>query len=109
MINSGHGDDKAPFKEFGTGWMSCNVTARIYLSFDGPNSPGHGQANAANLKAPLLWVAGASDPSQKDGPDFAFAKAPSNQLNKYVKVSSDHLGTAVASREAVLAWLKELH
>jgi len=109
MISSGHGDDKAPFKEFGAGWMTLNVTARIYLSFDGPDSPGLGQANAANLKAPLLWVAGASDPSQKDGPDFAFEKAPPNPLNRYVKVNADHLGTADASREAVLAWLKDLH
>jgi dienelactone hydrolase len=109
MIKSGHGDDKAPFKEFGTGWMNLNLTARIYLSFDGPDSPGLGQTNAANLKAPLLWVAGASDPTQNDGPDFAFAKAPPNSLNRYVKVNADHLGTADASREAVLAWLKDLH
>jgi pimeloyl-ACP methyl ester carboxylesterase len=109
MIKSGHGDDKAPFTEFGTGWMTLKVTPRVYLSFDGPDSPGLGPANAAHLRAPLLWVAGTSDPSQKDGPDFAFAKAPANPLNKYVKVSADHLGTPDASREAVLTWLKDLH
>ena len=62
----------------------------------------------AKLKTPLLWVAGTSDPSQKDGPDFAFAKAPPNDFNRYVKVAADHLGTPDASREPVLAWLKDL-
>ena len=108
MVKSGHGDDKAAFAEFTTGWTKLNVPAGIYLSFNGPDSPGFGQANAAKLKTPLLWVAGTSDPSQKDGPDFAFAKAPPNAFNRYVKVAADHLGTPDASREAVLAWLKDL-
>jgi len=108
MVKSGHGGDKAAFAEFTTGWTKLNVPAGIYLSFNGPDSPGFGQANAAKLKTPLLWVAGTSDPSQKDGPDFAFAKTPPNAFNRYVKVAADHEGTPDASREAVLAWLKDL-
>jgi esterase/lipase len=109
MVKSGRGDDKWPFKEFGADWMTLKVTPRIYLSFNGPNSSGFGQTNATHLKEPLLWVAGTSDPTQKDGADFAFAKAPANPLNRYVKVGSDHLGTPDASREAVLTWLQDLH
>ena len=73
-----------------------------------PIRPRLGQVNAPKLRAPLLWVAGSADPSQKEGPEFAFAKAPENPLNKYVKVDADHLGTLKASKDVVISWLKDL-
>lgn len=108
MVKAGHADEKAEFTEFGKDWMKLKLTAGIYLSFNGPDSPGLGQVNAPKLRAPLLWVAGSADPSQKEGPEFAFAKAPENPLNKYVKVDADHLGTLKASKDVVISWLKDL-
>ena len=63
--------------------------------------------DTSRLREPLLWVAGTADRSQP-GPDYAFSHAPANPLNRYLTVSTDHLGTPTAAREAVLAWLREL-
>jgi pimeloyl-ACP methyl ester carboxylesterase len=105
MVAAGHGDERADFADVdGAVW----TTARIYLSFLGPQSPDSMPDNAARLHEPLLWVAGSDDPSQRMGPGYALAKAPANPLNRYVIVKSDHLGTPDAAGDAVLAWLKEL-
>ena len=63
--------------------------------------------NTSRLRAPLLWVAGTADCSPT-GPGYAFSRAPANPVNRYVTVDADHLGTPTASRDAVLAWLREL-
>ena len=61
--------------------------------------------NASRLREPLLWIAGTTERSQP-GPGYAFSHAPTNPMNRF---SADDLGTPTAAREAVLAWLRELH
>lgn len=108
MIAAGKADESDTFTSFNLGApFSVKTTAAIYVSFLAADSPGFMPANTPKLTAPLLWVAGDSDRSQL-GPDYAFAKAPSHPLNRYVTVRSDHLGTPNAGRDAVLAWLKTL-
>jgi hypothetical protein len=89
------------------GSFVINTTAAIYLSFFDPTGPASMPDNSSRLRAPLLWVAGTADRFQT-GPDYAFSRAPANPLNRYVTVDADHLGTPTASRDAVLAWLREL-
>lgn len=108
MIAAGRGDERATFVDVNVGApFSVETTARIYASFFGPDSPGVLPANAARLSAPLLYIAGSNDPTQP-GPDYAFAKAPPNPLDRYVTVSSGHFNTPDAATGAVLAWLEEL-
>ena len=102
------GDKRASFTDLNIrGPFSIETTPAIYLSFFDPAGPANMLDNTTRLREPLLWVAGTGDRSQP-GPGYAFARAPSNPLNRYVTVSADHLGTPTASQEAVLAWLREL-
>jgi pimeloyl-ACP methyl ester carboxylesterase len=111
LIAQGRGDGNATFNEINTRgsrvMFTVTTTPNIYLSFHGSDSPAVMPANAARLTAPLLIVAGTGDPTQR-GPDYIFAKAPADRLNRYVAVNSDHLGTPAAAREAVIAWLNEV-
>ena len=113
LMSKGKGDEAIWFDDVNTGprgtyAMKLHTTARIYLSFYGPDSQASIPDNTARLSAPLLWVAGDNDPTQKRGPAFAFDKAPPNPLNRYVTVAATHLETPDAAREAVLAWLSAL-
>ena len=108
MVAEGGGDERASFTDLKIrGPFSIETTPAIYLSFFNPAGPADMLDNTTRLREPLLWVAGTGDRSQP-GPGYAFARAPSNPLNRYVTVSADHLGTPTASQEAVLAWLREL-
>ena len=107
MIAQGKGKGTATFADVNEGPISVSTTPEIYLSFVGPSSLAVIPANAARLKAPLLWVEGNADRLQL-GRSYAFSHAPPNRLNRYVMVSADHLGTPNAARDAVLAWLKDL-
>jgi esterase/lipase len=105
---AGKGNQEIDFANYALGKaFTTPMTARVYPTFFAASSPGYMPANMPKLKAPILWVAGTSDRTQL-GPAYAFNKAPKNALNRYVKVSSDHLGTPVAAKDAVLAWLKDL-
>ena len=113
LMVHGQGDEKTSFDDVNTGpkgsfAMTLNTTPNIYLSFYGPDAESGIPANTANLKIPLLWVAGDKDPSQRRGRSLAFDKAPPNPLNRYVTVSATHTETPNAGRDATLAWLKDL-
>jgi dienelactone hydrolase len=86
---------------------AVRMTARFYPTFFAVNSPGSMPANTPKLTAPLLWVAGVKDKSQL-GPAYAFAKAPANPLNRYVKLASDHAGTLAGGKDTLLSWLSDL-
>ena len=108
MVAEGRGNERGSFIDLNIrGPFSVDTTAAIYLSFFDPAGPANMLENTPRLRAPLLWVAGTTDRSQP-GPGYAFTRAPTNPLNRYVMVSADHLGTPTAAREAVLAWLREL-
>jgi pimeloyl-ACP methyl ester carboxylesterase len=108
MIADGRGDTKTTFAEINTGkTFTVTTTPKIYLSFHGANSIAVMPGNAAKLTAPLLYVAGTQDVSQR-GPDYIFNKVPKNELSRYVLVPADHRGTPTAGLHAVVEWLKEL-
>jgi esterase/lipase len=107
MIAAGNGNVPATFADFsGNRELPVQATANVYLTFFAPDGPAVIQTNAAQVRVPLLWVAGDSDPTQL-GPQFGFASAR-NPRNRYVTVSADHLGTPAASRDAIVSWLTEL-
>jgi pimeloyl-ACP methyl ester carboxylesterase len=113
LVARGKGDEETPLADiaFGpAGPYSSEVatTPAIYLSFFGSDSTARIADNARKLAAPLLWVAGAEDATQSDGPGSAFSAAPANPLNRYVSVPGNHLSTPDHSPDAVLAWLKDL-
>ncbi|HET9149289.1 MAG TPA: alpha/beta fold hydrolase [Alphaproteobacteria bacterium] len=107
------GDVPTTFDDVNTGPQgtfdtTLHITPNIYLSFYGPKSLAHIPATTAKLKAPLLWIAGNSDPTQRGGQAYAFGNAPSNPMNRYIVVSATHLQTPDAGRAATLAWLADL-
>ena len=109
MVAKGNGDATARFKDVNRGRLFDVMTsATIYLSFLGPDALTHLPAEVPRLKVPLLWVAGSRDPTQRNEPAYAFEKAQSNPLNRFVTVDADHLGTPDAASAAVLAWLRDL-
>jgi len=113
MMAHGRGDETTSFDDVNTGpqgsfTMTLTTTPNIYLSFYGPDAMTNIAANTANLKVPVLWVAGDKDPTQRGGPSAAFNKAPPNPLNRYIKVSANHVETVDAGSAATLAWLKDL-
>jgi pimeloyl-ACP methyl ester carboxylesterase len=112
LMANGKGDASDVFADVNTGAQgsfttAVNTTARIYLSFNDPQSASIAQ-NLEGLKAPLLWIAGSEDPSQRDSESTYFQQAPANPLNRYVTVQANHLATPDAGRDAVLAWLAAL-
>jgi esterase/lipase len=84
------------------------TTPAIYLSFHVAGSLADLTVTTPRLGAPLLWVAGDEDPTQRLGPAHAFATAPPSPLNRYVGVHSTHLQTLDAGADAALAWLAAL-
>ena len=112
LVESGKGDDPTSLADvaFGpTGAYTTEVAVApsIYLTFFGPSSPASIRDNARRLTAPLLWVAGVDDPTQRGG-DSAFASAPANPLNRYVVVAGGHQDTPDNAKDAVLTWLKDV-
>jgi pimeloyl-ACP methyl ester carboxylesterase len=108
LIAAAQGDERQTFVDVNVGApISVRASAKTYVSFFGADSPAVIPVNTAKLTAPLLWLAGNGDPTQL-GPDYAFAKAPANPLNRYVVLQSGHLNAPDAAVEPVLAWLKEL-
>ena len=85
--------------------MQVDTTPRIYLSFFDPQPASLGD-NTSKLTAPLLWIAGSADPTQRDAE--LFPRAPANPQNRFVSVAANHLTTPDAGADAVLAWLAAL-
>jgi esterase/lipase len=113
LATDGKGDEPASFADVAFGpagayTTEVATTPAIYLSFFGHASPADIPGNTRRLVAPLLWVAGADDPMQRGGAEYAFARAPANPLNRYVVVASGHQDTPDKSKGAILAWLKDV-
>jgi len=111
LIAAGQGDVRMAFPDRNTRVSSfaitVNATPKVYLNFLSPDSPSVMPVNAAHLTAPLLYVSANNDPTQR-GRGYIFDQAPENPLNRYVTVSSDHIGTPAVSQQIVLDWLKTL-
>ena len=113
LVAAGEGDEKTSFPDVNTNanggtTFTVTTTPRIYLSFFGPNTQAGMIANAAHLTAPLLWVSGDKDPTQRGEPEAIFAKAAPNPMNRFVKVSANHIETPGAAVPAMLTWLGDL-
>lgn len=106
LIERGRGDavDSFPFT---TAKLQVRTKATVYLSFNGPHSVAYMPANAPKLTAPLLWIAGDRDFGQR-GAGYAFNRAPSNLLNRYIVVSGDHVTVLHSGVAPALAWLDEI-
>jgi pimeloyl-ACP methyl ester carboxylesterase len=108
LIAEGRGERPTSFTDY-NGPLAITVTATpaAYFSFFAPDSPAVMPANAARLKAPLLYVVGSDDPLQR-GPDEIFAKAPPHPLNRCVTVRAGHFDTSEAAAGPVVEWLRQL-
>jgi pimeloyl-ACP methyl ester carboxylesterase len=111
LMAAGKGDQRDSFADVNTGAggtfpMQIDTTPRIYLSFFDPQTASLGD-NTSKLTAPLLWIAGSADPTQRDAQSL-FQRAPANPQNRFVAVAANHLTTPDAGADAVLAWLAAL-
>jgi dienelactone hydrolase len=113
LAAGGKGEESASFADVAFGSRGAYTseiatTPAIYLSFFGPASSADIPADTRRLTAPLLWVAGADDPTQGGGKEYAFAQAPADPLDRYVVVASGHRDTPEKSKDAVLRWLADV-
>lgn len=112
LITAGQGDVFQTFTDYntnasGTGPITVRATPAIFLSFLDMSGPANLIADAAKLKAPVLWISGTRDPSQLPRA-VGFDKVPPSPLNRYVQVDAAHMETPDKSADAVVDWLKEL-
>lgn len=112
LVAQGKGDERTEFTDGNTGRngsfnFEVTTTAKIYLSFFGPETTSNMETNVTKLTAPMLWVAGDKDPTQRRANDV-FHGLPANPLNRFVLISAPHLQTPDESVDVVLPWLKEL-
>ncbi len=112
LVAAGKGDERQSFTDINTGpqgsyRMALLTTPRIYLSFFDPQT-GSIADKAAKLTAPLLWVAGNADPSQREAATSDFPRVAPNPHNRFVTVTANHLTTPDVGRDAAIAWLAEI-
>ncbi len=108
LAAAGHSDEKTEFNDLNVAVLfHVTTTPSIYQSFLAFDGPANLVANTIHLKAPVLWISGLRDPTQMPR-NLGYDRAPPNKLNRYVEVEADHFGTPAASRDVILAWLKEI-
>ncbi len=86
--------------------VPIRTTPRIYASYFDPAGLTNVQENAARLEAPMLWVAGASDTTQR-GRAYGFQQLR-NPRSAYVVVNGDGRTALGSSSGAVMDWLRTL-
>jgi len=108
MLAAGNGEQAAtfPFVNMGQPFM-VKTSASIYLTFFDPQGPANMLASLRQLRVPLLWVAGTSDPGQTNA-SAEFGQVPANPLSRFVAVAGGHLETPNAGKSATLDWLRTL-
>ncbi len=108
MMQAGKGDDIARFTDRVLGkYFAVKATPRAYISFLGPGSDLRPTRLLPALHAPLLWVAGTRDSSQRDAATL-FKLAPANRLNRFLLVNAGHMGTPGTALVPMLDWLGRL-
>jgi esterase/lipase len=114
LMQSGKGDQPTTFADLisGGNTVAVHATPKAFLSFHDPAAPVATMHNLTadtlpNVREPVLWIAGTSDPSQKGAPK-SFAAIPKHATSRYETVDADHAGTPDASADVVIAWLKSL-
>ncbi len=114
LVKDGKGSEVTHLDDLISGGkdISVKATPDDYLSFHDPKLSIATVKNLTaqdlpHLKAPLLWVAGTTDPAQGNAAR-AFQAAPENRLSRYVTVDAGHAGVPDVAAEPVIAWLKAL-
>jgi pimeloyl-ACP methyl ester carboxylesterase len=108
LVKAGKGDVVGTFTDRVLGRnLPVKATPRAFLSFLGNDSQLDPATLLPKLAAPLLWVAGTRDSSQRNARTL-FKKAPANPLSQYVIVNASHLGTPDAATITILDWLDRL-
>jgi pimeloyl-ACP methyl ester carboxylesterase len=108
MVAAGDGDVPADFTDRVLGRnFTVRTTPSAFLSFLGPDSPIAIRRTLPALDAPLLWVAGTRDASQRNAAAL-FALAPADPMSRLVKVDAGHLNTPDAGTATMIEWLEKL-
>jgi len=107
-VKAGKGEIVSTFNDFVLGRaLPVKAKATDFLTFYGADSPAVTTRTIPQLNAPLLWVAGTKDASQRNA-ETLFKKAPKRPENTFVKVDAGHLGTPGAAFDPILDWLDKL-
>jgi pimeloyl-ACP methyl ester carboxylesterase len=108
MVKASDGDVPANFTDRVLGRnFTVRTTPNAFLSFLGPDSAIAIRRTLPALDAPLLWVAGTRDSSQRNAAAL-FAIAPRDPTSRLVKVDAGHLGTPDAGTAAMIEWVEGL-
>lgn len=108
MLAAGQGAQRSSLTDANNGaTFTVFTTPAIFVSFLDPDGPANLGGVLSQVRVPVIWVAGSLDRTQ-DQAQALFARIPANPLNRFVSVTSTHLGTPAAGADAVLEWLKTL-
>ncbi|HEX9463049.1 MAG TPA: alpha/beta hydrolase [Alphaproteobacteria bacterium] len=109
MVAAGHGDDSLGIMDFNNGDRnrSLRVAAAAFLSYFAPDGPAVMSLNAPKVgAAPVLWVDGTLDPSQRFFAQAVWPRVPAATPKERVDVICDHLDTPRTARDIVVNWLR---
>ena len=84
-----------------------SIRADVFYSYFRPDGLGNMPLSASRFKksVPFMWVIGTMDPLYPGGSAYAYDKAPSNPMSKYVVVPANHATTPEVASDQVLDWI----
>lgn len=110
-VNGGRADQKIRLTDLNQGQRrDFNLPADLLLSYFDPDGLGDMPGTAARFKkaVPFLWVIGRLDPLYPAGEGFAYARALTHPLSRYLVVRAGHKDTPEAAAAEVLEWVKQV-
>lgn len=112
LVAAGRGAESIAFTDTNQGKnRRLQARADVFLSYFDPDGLGDMPSSMAHIAKPLplLWLIGTNDRLYPRGKAFAYDKAPTHPLSRYVVVESDHANTPAAGREQIIDWLKAIN
>ena len=109
LVANGRGDASVGIVDLNNGdrTRSMQVKAAMVLSYFAPDSPMAMSRDAPRLgTAPVLWVAGTLDVTQKFFAAAVWPRIPEATPKEHVDVVCDHLDTPRVARDIIVNWLK---
>lgn len=110
LVTAGKGDEKTWFQDYNSGGRrpTVNTTPEIYLSYFEPDGEANMRISLSKLnEIPVLWIASSQDPITRKG--FAkrlFSNAASNDMNRFIIITSGHREAPSKSIKEVKTWIK---
>lgn len=110
MEINGQENEISSFKEQNTGKVSqVRMSAKHYLSYYDVNRFPNIEQDLAQIKAPVLWIAGRGDRlTQVYDMQSLFFELPQHPKNQYLEINGDHKSVLGESAKSIMNWADAL-